>query len=351
MPRFTLIIGDLAFVVMQSLYMGVGIRSSNSFSRILMMIIPTFLLWIAVSRVFHLYVFEDISQPAFYDHSGVVQWRPFLSALWQMQKPFRLSLVWMICSLFASLWQSVCWEHIFRTDQSISLKNLLFFAFIAGLFLIVWRITWCLTVILLNLANYSKTARILEIAVISIFVVLQIPSLVLTIKYSTQKKSVESELPYQIAVVFGAGVYSNGQPSKILVDRVNTAADLYARGKITSILMSGDNTNESHNETNVMTKLALERSVPAAAIMQDNTGFDTFSTCQHIRSFVPSEKVILVTQKYHTARALFICERQGIDAVSVFADRSAYNRVDWLFWYIRDWIGLTTAFWKSKAEI
>ncbi|HNJ42359.1 MAG TPA: hypothetical protein PKZ53_17860, partial [Acidobacteriota bacterium] len=42
---------------------------------------------------------------------------------------------------------------------------------------------------------------------------------------------VPSEDEPRIAIVFGAGVWPNGQPSPVLYDRVATAADLYHAGK------------------------------------------------------------------------------------------------------------------------
>jgi SanA protein len=45
----------------------------------------------------------------------------------------------------------------------------------------------------------------------------------------------------RVAVVFGASVYSNGDLSPLLEDRVSTAIELYRSGKVDRILVSGDN--------------------------------------------------------------------------------------------------------------
>lgn len=46
--------------------------------------------------------------------------------------------------------------------------------------------------------------------------------------------------PVFTAIVFGAGVFEGGQPSPMLADRVSTGIDLYKRGKVKKLLMTGD---------------------------------------------------------------------------------------------------------------
>ena len=58
--------------------------------------------------------------------------------------------------------------------------------------------------------------------------------------------------PPPVAIVFGAGVNEDGQPSPILYDRVITAVELYRAGRVGKILMSGDNRFENYNEPAVM---------------------------------------------------------------------------------------------------
>src|SRR5436190_20724994 len=45
----------------------------------------------------------------------------------------------------------------------------------------------------------------------------------------------------RVAIVFGASVYSNGDLSPVLEDRVDTAIELYRAHKVDRILVSGDN--------------------------------------------------------------------------------------------------------------
>ena len=54
------------------------------------------------------------------------------------------------------------------------------------------------------------------------------------------------------ALVLGAGVYKNGEPSPILQDRLNAAVDLYNSGKVTKLIVSGDNRFTHYDEPTVM---------------------------------------------------------------------------------------------------
>ncbi len=68
---------------------------------------------------------------------------------------------------------------------------------------------------------------------------------------------------------------------------------------------------------------------------------DTALTCFHALKAFDQQTAVLVTQAFHTTRALYTCDQYGVKAVSVTADQSVYNIFSWLTWYLRDWVGLT----------
>ncbi len=51
----------------------------------------------------------------------------------------------------------------------------------------------------------------------------------------------------RIAVVFGAGLTPSGEPTPALYDRVATAVDLYQRGLVKKLLLTGDNRFVNYN--------------------------------------------------------------------------------------------------------
>jgi SanA protein len=137
--------------------------------------------------------------------------------------------------------------------------------------------------------------------------------------------TVETTPVGRVAIVFGARVYPSGRLSAMLLDRVETAVQLYEEGKVEKILMSGDNSSEYYNEPGAMMAYALSRGVPAEDIQPDFAGLRTYDTCYRARAIFGLESAVLVTQRFHLPRAIFTCHQLGIDAIGVEADRRTYS--------------------------
>ncbi|MCF7906379.1 YdcF family protein [Patescibacteria group bacterium] len=134
-------------------------------------------------------------------------------------------------------------------------------------------------------------------------------------------KNVESK---NIAIVFGAGIKANNEPSDILADRVEVAVDLYNSKKVKKILMSGDNSTVYHNESFVMKEYAVNLGVDEDDIILDFAGFNTYSTCVRAKKIFNISSAILVTQDYHLNRALYLCNNVGVDSIGVDSDLRKY---------------------------
>lgn len=144
-----------------------------------------------------------------------------------------------------------------------------------------------------------------------------------------------------VAVVFGAGVWPDGTLSPTLLDRVDTAVELYRQGRVQGLLMSGDHRHPEYDEPTAMRRHAIAAGVPAQAIATDPAGFRTYDTCARARAVYGVDRALLVTQRYHLPRALYTCRGHGIDAVGVIADRRAYSR--YLWYWLREQISRTVA--------
>jgi SanA protein len=144
------------------------------------------------------------------------------------------------------------------------------------------------------------------------------------------------EIPAQpVAIVFGAGLWWNGEPTPVLRDRVATAAELYHSGKVGWLLMSGSKSG-TYNEPQAMHDYAASLGVPEDAIIMDGAGDRTYDSCYRARSVYNIQSAILVTQSFHLPRALYTCENLGIDAVGVAADRRDYRRSSLVYWNLRE---------------
>jgi len=148
----------------------------------------------------------------------------------------------------------------------------------------------------------------------------------------------------RVAIVFGAGLRRDGTPTAILRDRVETGARLYLDGKVEKLLMSGDNSVENYNEPEAMRQYALSLGVPSQAIVLDYAGTRTYDTCYRAKAIFGVKSALLVTQKFHLPRALFLCNMLGITASGVEANNLNYRNVSLLIWNVREQLATTAAF-------
>jgi SanA protein len=130
-----------------------------------------------------------------------------------------------------------------------------------------------------------------------------------------------------VALVFGAGYWADGTPSDVLKDRVAAAVALLQAGKVRRLILSGDNRTVDYNEPGKMREYALSLGCPPEAIVLDYAGRRTYDSCYRAQAIFGQRQVILVTQRYHLPRALYICEGLGLDAVGYVADSRQYTHI------------------------
>jgi SanA protein len=147
----------------------------------------------------------------------------------------------------------------------------------------------------------------------------------------------------RIAIVFGAGLTRSGEPTAVLYDRVATAAELYQRGLVDKLLLSGDNRFENYNEPEAMRRTAVRLGVPDADLVLDYAGRRTYDSCYRAREIFGVNRAILVTQAFHLERALYLCDAFGIDSVGIMADRRNYAGGAQTWWLAREAIATVGA--------
>jgi vancomycin permeability regulator SanA len=117
-------------------------------------------------------------------------------------------------------------------------------------------------------------------------------------------------------VVFGAGL-RDGRPSPYLAHRLDAAAELYKTHKVKVVLVTGDNSRVEYDEPDAMRTYLTQRGVPAAKIVSDYAGFDTWDSCARAKKIFGVKQALLVTQGFHAPRAVALCRAAGIDAYGV----------------------------------
>ena len=170
-------------------------------------------------------------------------------------------------------------------------------------------------------------------------------SILIQIETQGEIYSIDKVSPAPVAVVFGAGLRRDGTPTLILRDRIDMAIQLYQKGLVSKILVSGDNRFVDYNEPGSMYIYALSKGVPAADVVRDYAGRRTYDTCYRAKDIFGLSDVILVTQAYHLPRALYLCNHLGLKAQGVASDISYYTPFSYTVWTMREWIARAGAIW------
>lgn len=167
-----------------------------------------------------------------------------------------------------------------------------------------------------------------------------------------------SDLPHrEVGVVLGTSkYYRGGELNQYYLYRIQGALNAYNSGKVNYLLLSGDNALQSYNEPRTMRKDLIKEGVDPADIVLDYAGFRTLDSIIRTRKVFDTNDFIIITQRFHCERALFIAMHQGIQAqcyavpspkicwVSVFVKSghdwqrwltcifSAVSHVSWAHW-------------------
>ncbi len=183
----------------------------------------------------------------------------------------------------------------------------------------------------------------------AVIAALALPHLLLSWRYSGSIFSLDS--PPQppdggVAVIFGAGLRRDGRPTRVLADRVATAAALYRQGVVSELVLSGT-VRSGYDEPRAMSRYAQALGVPESALHVDRHGYRTIETCRNVRA-LGFAQVLLVSQRYHLPRALATCDGLGLRAQGVSADLRPYRGE--FIWRLREIPATLVALWETHVS-
>lgn len=129
------------------------------------------------------------------------------------------------------------------------------------------------------------------------------------------------ELPARkLAVVLGTAKYRvSGGVNLYYRHRIEAAAELYHSGKVEFLLISGDNSVKEYDEPTTIKRDLVKMGVPAERIFLDYAGFRTLDSMVRCKEVFGETNVIVVSQRFHNERALYIAQHIGVDAVGLNA--------------------------------
>jgi SanA protein len=137
-----------------------------------------------------------------------------------------------------------------------------------------------------------------------------------------------AKLPnHRVALVLGTSHKSvGGGPNPFFEFRIKIAGELYRLGKIDHFILSGDNSTPFYNEPIEMKKALIKEGVPPSAITLDYAGLRTLDSVVRSQAIFGQNKITIITQSFHSYRALFISDFYHIDAVAMVAEDPELDR-------------------------
>lgn len=149
-------------------------------------------------------------------------------------------------------------------------------------------------------------------------------------------------------LILGAYVFPDGTLSAMLKDRVTVGYELYENGKAPKIIVSGDHGRKDYDEVNTMKDFIKSKGVTGQDIFMDHAGFSTYESLYRARDIFQVKKVIIVTQRYHLLRAVFIARELGLEAYGVASDNHDYGQV-MAAYGVREMAARNKDFWLAKV--
>lgn len=123
----------------------------------------------------------------------------------------------------------------------------------------------------------------------------------------------ETPNAYSCIVLGTSPKLKDGRNNQYYMHRLQAAFDLYKNGKCKKIIVSGDNRTHAYNEPLFMKNDLIAKGIPEADIICDYAGLRTLDSVIRYKEIFGQETGIVVSQKFHNARAIYIARASGIE--------------------------------------
>jgi SanA protein len=196
--------------------------------------------------------------------------------------------------------------------------------------------------------------RKLSLIILTSILLLMTPWAIISL--STQDRvyqDIETVPPREVGLLLGTSPGANGS-NLFFTTRIEAAKELYERGRIKRIIVSGDNSRESYNEPEYMKRALMKSGVPESAITMDYAGFRTLDSVVRAHEvFSLTGGFTIISQPFHIERALFLAQANRIDAIGYGAANVSLEYG--LYAYMREiparWLALYDAWSGTEATV
>lgn len=166
--------------------------------------------------------------------------------------------------------------------------------------------------------------RVIIILILLIIVYVSIVNLIVIAKSNKYIDNNINYNDYKYVLVLGAKVNGNN-PSLMLKDRLDKVVEIYSKNKSINIIVSGDSKNKNvYDEVTVMYNYLISNGIDKDNIIKDERGLSTYDSIIRIKDIVNKNKMLIVTQKYHLYRSIYIAKEYNIDVHGISAKDIKY---------------------------
>lgn len=182
------------------------------------------------------------------------------------------------------------------------------------------------------------------ILIVAIFIAIVVIATIIVnnvVETSTEDRiyvNVDSVPHNRVALLLGTNpLNKHGRPNPYFTNRIDVAARLYHAGKVDYIIASGDNHTRDYDEPTAMRDSLIAQGVPDSHIILDYAGFRTLDSVVRAKDVFGCDSLTIISQRDHCARALYLAEANGINAVAITAPTRA-GRLVRVRLALREWL-------------
>ena len=125
---------------------------------------------------------------------------------------------------------------------------------------------------------------------------------------------------HRVALILGTSErQAGGGRNPFFDNRIQAAYKLWRQGRVQVLLCSGDARSPYYNEPAMMRRALLRLGVPEHAIWTDYGGTRTIDSIRRCRRVFGQTDCVIVSQRFHNQRAVFLARYVGLDAIALNA--------------------------------
>lgn len=198
---------------------------------------------------------------------------------------------------------------------------------------------------------FIKLLKCLIFTILTVIITIIITNIIIVTTTNNNildKNNIKTIEDIDCILILGAGIRGNN-PSPMLEDRLLEGISLYQNKVSPKILASGDHMSKYYDEVNVMKDFLVGHKIPSQDVFMDHAGISTYDSIYRAKYIFEAKKVVIVTQKYHLPRALYIAKDLGLESYGIASNPRPYRNQ--FIREIREYLARTKDFFKALFKM